>query len=145
FLRSVRETRADRDRVLMGVDLRKDRITLERAYDDSRGITAQFNLNLLARINQELGGRFDLSRFRHRAAYNEPMGRVEMYLDSLADQRVRIEELGREIPFSIGEAIHTENSYKYSLAEIDLLAQSAGLRVEQRWLDEDRRFSVNLL
>jgi L-histidine Nalpha-methyltransferase len=145
FLRGVRETMADGDRMLMGVDLRKDRHTLERAYDDSRGVTARFNLNLLARINQELGGRFDLSRFRHRAVYNQAIGRVEMYLDSLVEQRVRIEALGREIAFAAGESIHTENSYKYRLSEIDALASAAGLRVEQRWLDQDVRFSVNLL
>src|SRR5258708_1154848 len=113
FLRGVRETMTDRDRLLMGVDLRKDRITLEQAYDDSRGVTARFNLNLLARINQELRGQFDLARVRHRAVFNEPMGRVEMYLDSPSPQRVRIEALDLEVSFAAGESIHTENSYKY--------------------------------
>ena len=145
FLRSVRETMTDLDRLLMGVDLRKDRITLEQAYDDSRGVTARFNLNLLARINQELGGRFDLARFRHRAVYNELLGRVEMHLESLVPQRVRIEQLDLEVRFAAGEAIHTENSYKYSPVEISALADTAGLRVERQWLDDERRFSVNLL
>jgi dimethylhistidine N-methyltransferase len=145
FLGCVRETMGDADRLLVGIDLRKDRAVLERAYNDGQGVTAQFNLNLLARINQELGGEFDLSRFRHRSVYNEPMGRVEMYLDSLAEQRVRIEALEREISFEAGEGIHTENSYKYSLPEIDALSSAAGLRVERRWLDAEGRFSVNLL
>jgi len=145
FLSSVRESMAEEDRMLVGVDLRKERSILERAYDDSRGVTARFNLNVLARINRELGGRFDLARFRHRAVYNESMGRVEMYLDSLVDQRVRIEALDREIPFAAGEAIHTENSYKYSRGEIAELADAAGLRVERGWSDEAGHFSLNLL
>jgi L-histidine Nalpha-methyltransferase len=145
FLRSVRETMTDRDRLLVGIDLRKERAVLEQAYDDPAGVTARFNLNLLARINQELGGHFDLSRFRHRAVYNEPMGRVEIFLDSLAAQRVRIEALDREIAFAAGEPIHTENSYKYSPAEILALVQTSGLDLERQWLDSERRYSVNLL
>jgi uncharacterized SAM-dependent methyltransferase len=133
------------DRLLVGIDLRKDRAVLEAAYDDAQGVTAEFNLNLLRRINRELGGRFDLSRFRHRAVYNEEEGRVEMYLDSRCAQRVRIDRLGVEVEFAAGEAIHTENSYKYSLAEIEALAAAAGLRLEAQWLDGARRFSTNLL
>jgi L-histidine N-alpha-methyltransferase len=145
FLRSIGETMSLSDRLLVGIDLRKDRAVLEAAYDDAAGVTARFNLNLLARINRELGGRFDLSAFRHRAVYNQEVGRVEMYLDSLCEQRVRIDRLELDVPFAAGEAIHTENSYKYSLAEIDALAQSAGLRVERQWLDAAGRFSENLL
>lgn len=145
FLRRVRATMSPRDRLLMGVDLRKDRAVLERAYDDARGVTAQFNLNLLARINRELDGHFDLTKFRHRAVYREDMGRIEMYLDSVCAQQVAIDRLGLKVPFAPGEAIHTENSYKYSFAEIEELAAGAGLSVEQRWLDNERRFSVNLL
>jgi dimethylhistidine N-methyltransferase len=145
FLSSVRETMTDRDRLLVGIDLRKERAVLERAYDDAGGVTARFNLNLLARINRELGGHFDLTRFRHRAVYNEPIGRVEIFLDSLTAQRVRIEALDREIAFAAGEPIHTENSYKYSLAEILGLVRASGLDLERQWLDPDRRFSVNLL
>ena len=145
FLRRVRETMTERDRLLVGIDLRKERAVLEAAYDDARGVTARFNLNLLARINQELGGRFDLTRFRHRAVYNEPMGRVEIYLDSLQTQRVRIEGLDLDVSFDAGEPIHTENSYKYSIEEIAALAQAAGLALERQWFDAERRFSVNLL
>ena len=145
FLRRVRDGLAEGDRLLVGIDLRKDRATLERAYDDSRGVTARFNLNLLARINRELGGDFDLAAFRHVARYDEVAGRVEMYLVSTREQMVRIRDLDLVRRFAAGEAIHTENSYKYSPAEIDRLAAAAGLRVEARWYDRARRFSDNLL
>ena len=145
FLRRVRETMSADDRLLVGIDLRKQRDVLERAYDDSRGVTAQFNLNLLTRINRELGGHFDLGKFRHRAIYDEDAGRVEMYLDSVCNQRVAIDRLDLTVALTAGEAIHTENSYKYSLEEILTLAASAGLQVERQWLDGAKRFSVNLL
>lgn len=144
FLRRVRDTMTVDDRLLVGIDLRKDRTILEPAYDDSRGVTAQFNLNLLARINRELGGHFDLDAFRHRAIYNEDAGRVEMYLNSLSDQSVAIDHLDFEVRFAEGEAIHTENSYKYSVAEIEMLVALARLRTEARWLDAGRRFSENV-
>jgi L-histidine Nalpha-methyltransferase len=145
FLRQVRLTMAPADRLLIGVDLRKGRAVLEPAYDDAQGVSAAFNLNLLARINRELGGHFDLARFRHRAVYNEAAGRIAMYLVSSVAQRVRIDALDLEVAFAADEAIHTENSYKYSAAEIDSLASAAGLRREAEWLDSQRRFSLNLL
>ncbi len=145
FLRRVSEMLSAADRLLVGIDLRKDRGILERAYDDAAGITARFNLNLLARINRELGGNFDLEDFSHRAVYREEEGRVEMRLYCLRTQRVRIDRFRCEIPFEAGEYVHTENSYKYSLEEIGELSSSAGLRVERQWLDVDRRFSLNLL
>jgi dimethylhistidine N-methyltransferase len=145
FLRQVRETMVDEDRLLLGVDLRKNRAILVAAYDDAQGVTARFNLNLLARINSELGGHFDLAAFQHRAVYDEDVGRIEMYLDSLHEQQVAIDGLGLTVSFAAGEAIHTENSYKYSFAEIDALATSADLRVEERWLDRESRFALNLL
>ncbi len=144
FLRHVRDHMHPGDRLLVGIDLRKDRDILLRAYDDASGVTARFNLNLLARINRELGGHFDLTRFRHRAAYDRPTGRIEMYLVSLGPQRVAIDDLGEEARFAADETIHTENSYKYSLAEIDSLAQDAGLSMEGQWFDAGRRFSLNL-
>ena len=107
-------------------------------------MTSAFNLNLLARINRELDGHFDLAKFVHRAVYNEEAGRVEMYLVSTSAQRVRIDRLGLVVDFAAGEAVHTENSYKYALAEIDALARAAGLAVEHRWLDAEGRFSLNL-
>jgi L-histidine Nalpha-methyltransferase len=145
FLRSVQKTMTARDRLLIGIDMRKARVVLEAAYDDARGVTARFNLNLLARINRELGGQFDLSCFRHRALYNEPRGRVEIYLDSLQAQEVRIEQLDLEVAFEAGESIHTENSYKYSREEIAELAEAANLTVQHQWFDAEHRFSVNLM
>jgi L-histidine N-alpha-methyltransferase len=144
FLGRVRETMTPRDRVLVGIDMRKERTVLERAYDDAQGVTARFNLNLLARINRDLGGHFDLSAFRHRAIYHEEQGRVEMYLESLRSQQVRIDRLDLDVSFAAGELIHTENSYKYSSEEITALARSANLRLDRQWFDADRRFSVNL-
>ena len=145
FLGHIGEQMTDRDRLLMGVDLRKDRSVLEAAYDDSQGVTARFNLNLLERINKELGGQFEVDRFRHRAVYNEDVGRVEMYLGSTCAQTVRIEDLDLDVPFEKGEEIHTENSYKYSLDEIDTLADAARMQIERRWLDTRGLFSKNLL
>jgi uncharacterized SAM-dependent methyltransferase len=133
------------DRLLVGIDLRKDREILERAYDDSRGLTARFNLNLLARINRELGGRFDLGRFHHRAVYDERAGCVSMFLVSRGAQRAVIDPLHLEVDFDDEETIHTEDSYKYSPAEVDALAAAAGFAVEQRWFDRLRQFSLNLL
>jgi uncharacterized SAM-dependent methyltransferase len=132
------------DRLLVGMDMEKDPTLLERAYDDSAGVTARFNLNLLARINRELGGAFDVSRFRHRAVYDEDARRVEIYLVSSDEQVVPIATLGRSIPFAAGEAIHTENCHKYSFADIEALAGAAGLHLAGQWTDRKRWFTVNL-
>lgn len=145
FLEEVRRLMTAEDRLLMGVDLRKERAILEPAYDDARGVTAEFNINLLARINRELHGNFDLDAFQHRAVYNKEAGRVEMYLVSRRAQRVNIADLAMEVEFAAGEAVHTENSYKYSLAEIESLASAAGFRITDQWFDTERRFSVNML
>ena len=145
FLGEVRRTMASTDRMLVGIDLRKERGELERAYDDTRGVTARFNLNLLHRINEELGGDFDLRHFHHCARYDEDLGRVEMHLVSDRAQRVAVRGLGEVIEFREGETIHTENSYKYSVAEIATLASDGGFTVEETWFDEARRFSLNLL
>jgi L-histidine N-alpha-methyltransferase len=145
LLRAVSARMATGDFFLLGIDRRKDRETLERAYDDSQGVTARFNLNLLARINRELGGKFDLSSFRHRAFYNESAGRVEMHLVSTVQQSVRIEDLEMTVDFEAGETIHTENSYKFSSEEIASLADGAGLTVEREWRDGNDLFSLCLL
>lgn len=144
FLRNVRTTMAPDDRLLLGVDRRKARAVLEPAYDDAQGVTAQFNLNILARINRELGGQFRLSQFDHRAVYDEERGRIEMYLVSTQAQEVPIQDLDLVVPFAAGEAIHTENSYKYSDDEIEALAAGSGFAVERQWHDPRRWFSVNL-
>jgi dimethylhistidine N-methyltransferase len=143
FLTQVRSDLGPQDRLLIGVDLRKDAGALERAYDDAKGVTARFNLNLLERINRELGGRFDLSRFRHRATYDEERGRVEIYIDSLAKQRVRIEALDLEVDFEQDESVHTENSHKYSLREVEALARDSGFEVGRQWLDGRGYYSLN--
>lgn len=128
---------------LVGVDLKKDPRVLERAYDDDAGVTAAFNLNLLARMNRELDADFDLRRFRHRARWVEAAGRIEMHLVSLADQWVRID--GQTVHFAHGESICTEHSHKYTLAGFARLARSAGLAVRRVWTDPAERFSVQYL
>jgi len=145
FLQGVRRALEPRDRLLVGIDLRKDRTLLEAAYDDAAGVTARFSLNLLTRINRELGGGFDLEAFRHRAVYDENEGRVIIDLVSQRPQGVRVDGLDLELVFDVGEAIHIEDSWKYSEAEIDALAARARLAVERRWLDSAGRFSLNLL
>jgi len=144
FLARVRKTMVPADRLLIGIDLRKDRHVLERAYDDAPGVTARFNLNLLSRINRELKADFELDHFRHRVHYDEPSGSVQSFLESQREQRIRIRDLGIEVPFGEGERIHTEDSHKYSLAEIDSLAREAGLQLERRYFDSARRFTLNL-
>lgn len=145
FLRALRSVLHRGDALLLGADLKKDPAILEAAYNDALGVTAAFNLNVLARINRELGGTFDLRSFKHRAFYNDAMGRVEIYIESLCDQTVRIEKLDLEVKFGSGELIHTENSYKYDLAGIAQLAAATGFVCTRSWLDSQERFSSNLL
>lgn len=145
FVGRCRTAMSSADRLLVGIDLRKDRETLERAYDDTAGITAQFDKNLLARINRELDGAFDLKAFAHQARYDEVSGSVESGLVSQHDQEVHIRGLGMDVPFTEGERIHTEDSFKYSPEEIDALAAATGLSIETRYFDEAKRFSVNLM
>jgi len=144
FLRHIRKIMHPNDRFLVGIDLQKDKSIIENAYNDAQGITAEFNLNLLTHVNRELGGNFDLEDFDHKAIYNEELGRIEMYLISNVDQKVFISELGLEVSFTANETIHTENSCKYSLDDIDTLAEESGLYVEKQWLDTERLFSLNL-
>ena len=113
------------------------------AYNDARGVTAAFNLNLLTRINRELEGTFDLTRFAHDAVWNAEAGRIEIYLVSLAEQTVRV--LGRGFAFAKGERIHTENSHKYTVAEFQALARAGGWRPVKAWTDPDNLFSLHLL
>jgi dimethylhistidine N-methyltransferase len=145
FLAVVRGALDRQDRVLVGVDLRKDKEVLETAYDDSAGVTARFSLNLLSRINRELGGDFALPAFRHRAVYQEREGRVAIDLISQQAQRISIEGLDLDLEFEAGEAIHIEDAWKYAPAEIDALAASASFELDRRWLDAEGRFSINLL
>ncbi len=128
-------------RLLIGVDLKKDPALLHAAYNDEQGVTARFNLNLLARINRELDADFDLKSFRHEAFYNDALGRIEMHLVADTPQHVRIN--GNRFEFQAGEGIHTENSYKYSIEEFRQLAAQAGLASLHVWQDEDALFSIH--
>lgn len=143
FLRRVRATLGVCASLLIGVDLEKSPDILIPAYDDAAGVTAAFNLNLLARLNREADADFDLGRFAHRAVWNDTAKRIEMHLESLAAQSVRV--AGRSIRFSAGETIHTENSYKFSIERFAGLATRAGWRVARSWTDAERLFSVHLL
>jgi L-histidine Nalpha-methyltransferase len=145
FLQSIRAVLAPGDRLLLGTDLRKDAAILEAAYDDALGVTAAFNLNLLARINRELSGDIDVRSFRHLAKYNEAAGRVEMHLQSLRRQTFRIHAIGLDVEMAEGETIHTESSHKFSPAEIAELARSADLVFETMWTDRAQRFACSLL
>lgn len=129
--------------LLIGVDLRKDPAVLEAAYNDSDGITAQFNLNMLTHLNREFDATFDVDRFRHEAVYNATAGRIEMYLVSLADQAFSVS--GHDFIMEKGERILTEHSWKYSLEAFANLAARAGFSVERVWTDEKRYFSVQYL
>ncbi len=143
FLAGCRNVLGGDGGMLLGVDLKKDAAILDAAYNDAAGITAAFNLNLLERINRELDGDFDLSRFAHDAAYNEVAGKVEIFIRSLADQIVTI--AGRAVSFAAGERIHTEDSCKYTIAEFQRLATRAGFTAVRTWTDRDALFSVHFL
>jgi L-histidine Nalpha-methyltransferase len=145
MLTRLRQTLSSGDMLLLGADLRKARAILEPAYDDVLGVTAAFNLNLLARINRELGGHFDLTTFRHHARYDEEQGRIEMRLISKCTQSVRIDALDLTVEFSEGESIYTESSYKHDESTLAALAASSGFRVSQVWTDAGRRFADVLL
>jgi dimethylhistidine N-methyltransferase len=140
FLEGARGLLGLGSRFLVGIDVVKDAATLVAAYDDAQGVTAAFNLNLLTRINRELGGDFDLSTFRHRAIWNAQDSRIEMHLESLKDQEVRV--AGRTVRFAAGETIHTENSCKFTVQGFARLAAKAGWTLEASWLSEDPAFAV---
>lgn len=144
FLHALRRTMKAGDALLLGADLKKPRAVLEAAYDDPLGITAAFNLNLLARINRELDADFNLRQFKHHALYQESEGRVEMYLESCDEQDVNIRQLDLRIHFANGERIHTENSHKYDLEQLAQLAAQTGFDCVRTWFDSGRQFSSNL-
>ncbi len=143
FLRNVAQMLQANGALLIGVDLKKDAKILHAAYNDSRGVTAQFNLNLLARINREMEGRFILDDFEHSAFYNETQGRIEMHLTSHRQQTVQVG--AQRFGFARGETVHTENSYKYGLDEFQDLARRAGFRPVRAWSDSQGLFSVHYL
>jgi len=143
FLRRARATLGRGSALIIGVDLVKDASILNAAYNDAAGITAKFNFNLLARINRELGANFDLTSFSHHAFYNAERHRIEMHLASKKRQKVIV--AGRSIEFRTGETIHTENSYKYTLASFSALARGSGWTPLSAWTDAAGYFSVHAL
>jgi dimethylhistidine N-methyltransferase len=143
FLRHAGRMLGRRATLIIGVDLVKDVSVLNAAYDDAAGVTAKFNLNLLARINRELGANFDLAGFSHEAFYNAERHRIEMHLASKKRQKVRV--AGRAIEFRAGETIHTENSYKYTLDSFRALARGSGWDPVAVWTDAGANFSIHAL
>ena len=142
FLSQMRRRLGAGGMMLVGVDLKKDRAILDAAYNDAAGMTAAFNLNLLARIDREIGGDFHRAEFRHLAFYDRDQGRIEMHLVSGKDQTVRVADA--TFRFAAGETIHTENSYKYDLDQFRRLGESAGWRAENVWTDPAQMFSLHL-
>jgi L-histidine N-alpha-methyltransferase len=140
FVQRIRRVSDNEGGLLIGVDLKKDRSILERAYNDAQGVTAQFNLNLLTRANRELGADFDLKHWKHRAIYNAEAGRIEMHLISEADQTVHIAD--HEFYFHAGEKIVTEYSYKHSPQGFSALAAQADFRLAHMWTDDRHLFGV---
>lgn len=142
FLAEIVDVVGPGGELLIGVDTKKDPLVLERAYDDSEGVTARFNRNVLAHINDALGANFVPDNFEHLARYDEDRGRIEMHLVSRRPQQVTV--AGNTFEFADGEPLHTENSYKYAPGEFDALAGRAGFAVEERWQDEKGWFAVSL-
>ena len=142
FVGDVRKVLRPGDRFLLGADLVKPEAELVLAYDDPLGVTAAFNLNLLARLNRELGADFDLDRFAHRAVWNASQSRVEMHLESLEAQTVDVPGAGFSVDFAAGESIWTESSYKYREDGVAALGAAAGLTVHGQWVDERDRFAL---
>ncbi len=145
FLRSVRRQLRPGDSLLLGADLVKPVETLLLAYDDPAGVTAAFNLNLLARVNRELGGNFNLRQFRHEARWCKPERRIEMHAVSLSRQTVCVPGAGLRFEIEKGESIWTESSHKYTPEDIDNLAGAGGFTVRRRWLDEEWPFAETLM
>ncbi len=145
FARLVGSALSVGDAFVAGLDLRKSRRVIERAYDDRAGAAGRLDRHMLERINAELGGNFDLARFRHRASYDETAGRVDTCLVSSKRQSVAIDQLEMTVDLDRGEAIHTGSAFKYSPQEIDALAHAADLVVADRWYDRDGRYCLNVL
>jgi len=145
FLQKIHSTMKSGDLFLIGLDLVKDKAILESAYDDSQGVTAKFNLNILSRINAELDADFNLKNFSHQAIYNEEKQRIEMYLKSLVNQSVIVSKSDLLLNLEKDELIHTEHSHKYQLSQIHELLDSVGFEIKHTWLDDDKYFSLTLV
>jgi len=145
FLSKINSAMKKDDLFLIGLDLVKDKKILECAYNDSEGITAQFNLNILSRINSELGGNFDLQKFRHHAVYNEDQNKIEMYLRSIDRQIINIPQADLTLNLEKDELIHTENSQKFTISNIKQMSEKAGFEIKDMWYDEKQYFAMILL
>jgi len=145
FLEKINSVMKKSDLFLIGLDLVKNKKTLEQAYDDSQGVTAKFNLNVLSRINDELDADFDLANFKHVAMYNEKDQRVEMYLKSLVNQSVIISKANLSLKMSQDELIHTEHSHKYTISQIQEMMKDAGFEIKEIWQDSQKLFSLTLV
>ena len=145
FLQKINSSMKKDDLFLIGLDLVKDKRVLERAYNDSQGVTAKFNLNVLSRINSELGSNFNINKFVHHAIYNESQNRVEIYLRSLENQIVNIPKARMILQIKQDELIHTENSYKYTIPGINKMLSMTGFRIKDIWYDEKKYFCLVLL
>ncbi len=145
FLEKINSVMKKSDLFLIGLDLVKNKKTLEQAYDDSQGVTAKFNLNVLSRINDELDADFDLTNFKHVAMYNEKDQRVEMYLKSLVNQSVIISKANLSLKMSQDELIHTEHSHKYTISQIQEMMKDAGFEIKEIWQDSQKLFSLTLV
>ncbi len=144
FLSKISKMMQPKDCFIIGMDLLKDWDVIEDAYNDSQGVTAEFNLNILKRINGQLGADFDPDAFRHDPVCNLKAARMESYVTSMKDQKVYLQSLDLEIPFKENERIHVEVSCKYSKDKIKAMAKQSGLRLERQWFDSNRWFSLNL-
>jgi dimethylhistidine N-methyltransferase len=144
ILRNLKSELRAGDALLLGTDMVKDEATLVRAYDDQAGVTAAFNLNVLHRLNRELGANFDTGCFRHRARWNRGESRIEMHLESTRDQYVNIPAARVGVQFAAFETIHTENSYKFTKQTLAALLDDAGFMIEQTWTDPQQWYALTL-
>ena len=144
FLKKIHDLMKSTDYFLIGLDMKKNNDILFKAYNDTKDLTAKFNLNVLERINKELDANFEISKFAHKAYYNESKGRIEMYLRSLSDQTVTIPKAGISIQLSENELIHTENSHKFTISQIDSMFEEVGLDIVQIWFDTKKYFGLVL-
>jgi len=145
LLQKINSLMKSGDLFLLGLDLTKDETVLEKAYNDSQGITAQFNLNVLSRINSELGANFDINKFVHHAIYNKNQNRIEMYLRSLEKQMVNIPKADLVLEVKKDELIHTENSFKFTISQIKEMSAMSNFQIQDMWYDEKRYFCLVLL
>ncbi len=145
FLEKINSVMKKGDLFLIGLDLVKNKEILEKAYDDSQGVTAKFNLNVLSRINDELDADFDLENFKHVAKYNEKDQRIEMYLKSLVNQSIIISKANLSLKMNQDELIHTEHSHKYTLQQIQTMMKETGFEIKEVWMDDKKNYSLSLV